>query len=89
MDQRDKEFAKLKRAIRTRGPKNAEQARKMAKAAVRAASPRTISLEERLTHDLEAIPVAENFRGESAAARQRALDTIEEVAKLNKSKPES
>ena len=86
MDKRDKELAKLKRVVRSRGPKNAEQARTMAKAAVRAASPKTVSLEEKLRHDLEAIPVAESFRGESAAARQTALDTIAEVEKLKRSK---
>ena len=89
MDKRDADLAKLKHVVRNRGPKNAEQARKMATAAMRTASPRTVSLEEKLRHELEAIPVAERLRDESTAARRTALDTLDEVAKLKKSKPES
>ena len=58
----------------------------MTKAAVRAASPKTVSLEEKLRHNLEAIRHGREFRGDSAAARQTALDTIDEVEKLKRSK---
>jgi hypothetical protein len=76
----------LRKLIRGEGPKTAEQARKLARTALGAAAPEAMRLAEKLTDALEAIPIAEKLRGESEAARQSALDAVDDVAKLKRSK---
>ena len=75
----------LRKTIRAKGPATASQARKLARIALGDAAPEATRLEKKLSDALEAIPMAEQFRGESAAARQTALETVDEVEKLKRS----
>lgn len=57
------------------------QAKKLAQVAAAALAPEAMKMERRLVDAFRAIPKAGQLRGESEAARQAALDALEEAVK--------
>ena len=65
--------AKLKSEVRTQ-----QQARKLARLAAAALDPDAEEMRERLERSFGEIPIADQFRGESAAARDNAVKVLDE-----------
>lgn len=62
------------------------QARKLAKVAAAAINPKATATGEKLEEAFRLVPVADQLRGESAAARQSAIELLAEAAKEAASK---
>ena len=71
--------ARLKEGVSTQ-----QQARKLARVAAVALDPEADEMRERLERSFGEIPIAEQFRGESAAARDNAVKTLDNAENLSK-----
>lgn len=76
-------FDDLRKSIKTQSLTR-EQSRKLAKQAARMVAPDTAKLEENLTEAFGAIPIADEFRGESSAARAEALELVDKAEKASR-----
>ena len=76
-------FDDLRKSIKTQSLTR-EQSRKLAKQAARLAAPDTAELEENLTEAFGAIHIADEFRGESSAARAEALELVDKAEKASR-----
>ena len=73
----------LRKSIKNQ-PLTREQSRKLAKQAARIVAPDAAKLEENLTAAFGAIHIADEFRGESSAARAEALELVDKAEKAEK-----
>ena len=80
-----KELSGIRKALKS-DVRTEMQARKLAKVAAAALNPEAMATGEKLDEAFRLIPVADRFRGESAAARQSAIDLLDEAAKEAASK---
>ena len=71
------------RARLKEGVSSQQQARKLARVAAAALDPEA-EMRERLERSFGEIPIAEQFRGESAAARDNAVKTLDSAENLSK-----
>jgi hypothetical protein len=72
------------RATLKDGVRSQQQARKLARVAAAALNPDADEMRERLERSFGEIPIAEQFRGESAAARDHAVKMLDEAENLSK-----
>ena len=72
------------RATLKDGIRSQQQARKLARVAAAALNPDADEIRERLERSFGEIPIAEQFRGESAAARDNAVKTLDSAENLSK-----
>jgi len=73
----------VRRALKT-GVDTELQARQLARTAATTLDPEAEETRERLQQAFADIPVAEQFRGESAAARRSALQALDEAEKKSR-----
>lgn len=81
-------FDDLRKSIKTQSLTR-EQSRKLAKQAARLAAPDAAELEENLTEAFGAIHIADEFRGESSAARAEALELVDKAEKASRQRKSS
>ena len=82
-------FKDIKRALKS-GVRNQLQARNLAREASTRLDPDAAEVRDRLDEAFGQIPIADQFRGESDAARHAAIETLEELdgtSKKPKRKP--
>ena len=72
------------RARLKEGVSSQQQARKLARVAAVALDPEADEMRERLERSFGEIPIAEQFRGESAAARDNAVKTLDDAENFSK-----
>ena len=75
-----KELSDIRKALKN-DVRTEMQARKLAKVAAAALNPEATATGEKLDEAFRLIPVADQLRGESAAARQSAIELLDEAAK--------
>jgi hypothetical protein len=76
-------FDDLRKSIKTQSLTR-EQSRKLAKQAAKMVAPDAAKLEENLTEAFGAIHIADEFRGESSAARAEALELVDKAEKASR-----
>jgi len=75
-----KELSDIRKALKS-GVRTELQASKLAKEAAAALNPKAKATGEKLEEAFRLIPIADRLRGESAAARESAIELLDQAAK--------
>ena len=75
-----KELSDIRQALKS-GVRTELQASKLAKVAAAALHPKATATGEKLEEAFRLIPIADQLRGESAAARESAIELLDQAAK--------
>ena len=75
-----KELSDIRKALKS-GVRTELQASKLAKVAAAALNPKATATGEKLAEAFRLIPIADQLRGESAAARESAIEVLDQAEK--------